>query len=248
MMIYTSLLSPLLYKGRCRTGGGGVGTAGASPDFDELSLVMLPKENHAGFTLVEILVAVTIVALIFSFILGVLTTNMEASREATAKMEIIHEGRFFINRITYDIMSATLLPNSATGGFVGRDLHRDGKSKDELYFTSFARTYISPGPDIDQVEVGYHFSRLGDGRELLMRRESNVIDEDLASGGQSFRISSRVDELRLRYRGNQGWQDSWDTTSGNKKLPQAVAIELTLTDGKKEYFFSGMVRPQMANG
>jgi prepilin-type N-terminal cleavage/methylation domain-containing protein len=202
---------------------------------------MIRVKGEKGFTLVEILVAVTLVAVIFSFIFGVLISNLEASRNASDKMEIIHVGRFFINRITGDLMAASLMPNSGSGSFIGKDLFRDGKSMDELHFTAFTRTYFTLRPQIDQSEIGYYFINREDGASPLMRREADEIDSQVDSGGESFKVSDMVDELTIRYLSDEGWTDSWDSIASGT-IPKAVSVEITLKDGESSYLFSNIVR------
>ena len=195
-----------------------------------------------GFTLVEILVAVGIVSIIFTFIFGVLISTLATSKEATVRMDITHIGRFFINRITGDLSAASLMPNSKRGSFIGKDVHRDGKSMDELHFTAFTRTHFTKRPLIDQSEIGYYFKYGDEGNSQLKRREADVIDSPVDSGGESFPITDKVDELKIRYLSQQGWQDSWDSTL-NQSLPKAVSVEITLIENGRSYFFSNIVRP-----
>ncbi|MFQ5432390.1 MAG: type II secretion system protein GspJ [Nitrospinota bacterium] len=211
---------------------------------------MMPIKNQTetsgatcenGFTLVEILVAVGIVSVIFTFIFGVLTSTLAASKEAAEKMEIMHTGRFFINRITGDLTAASLMLNSGNGAFIGKDLRHSGKSMDELHFTAFAHTHLTRRPQIDQSEIGYYFEYKEDGATLLKRREADVIDSIVDSGGESFPITGKVNELKIRYLAREGWTDSWDSTL-NKSLPKAVSVEITLKDSGRSYFFSNIVR------
>lgn len=199
----------------------------------------LKKEK--GFTLVEILIAVSLVSVIFSFVFGVLTSNLEASQKAESRMEIAHTGRFFIGRITGDLIAASLMPNSKSGAFIGKDVYRDGKSKDELFFTAFTRSHLTLRPPVDQSEIGYYFELLEDGTGTLMRRESDVIDSQLETGGESYQLSDRVEEMTIRYLGSEGWVDAWDSTVTDT-LPKAVSVEITITDENGPHFFSTIVR------
>lgn len=197
--------------------------------------------REKGFTLVEILIAVSLVSIIFSFVFGVLTSNLEVSQKAERQMEIAHTGRFFIGRITGDLIAASLMPNSGVGSFIGKDVYRDGKSKDELFFTAFTRSYLTLLPPVDQSEIGYYFELLDGGAGKLMRRESDVIDSQVETGGESYQLSDRVEEMTIRYLAGEGWVDSWDSTT-TASLPKAVSVEITITDENGSHFFSTIVR------
>ncbi|GMT41822.1 MAG: type II secretory pathway [bacterium] len=198
-------------------------------------------KSRSGFTMIEILLAAVLFSVISSFIYSVLTTSLEASKEAGKWMDINHTGRFFINRIKRDLLSASLMPNSESGIFKGSDMMRDGKERDEVYFTSFTRSYFTLRPQIDQAEIAYYFQILEDEPDILMRRESDVIDDNPQQGGEAYAITYMVDEMKLRYKGNLGWVDNWDSII-SKRLPRAVSVELTLNDSGRSYFFSTIVR------
>ncbi len=199
--------------------------------------------NNGGFTLVEILVAVLIFGIIFSFIFGVLTSSLSASKEAQKRMAMDHTGRFFIQKITAELTSATLLPNSGHGALVGRHFTVNGKSRDEIHFTAFNQTYYTPLPRAGMAEISYYFRVGKSGTETLMRRESDVIETPVDQGGESLELSTQVEELSIKYKKGDAWGDAWDTAQSHT-LPDAVSIELRLAADDKTYFYSAMARPQ----
>jgi len=204
----------------------------------------LQVSEERGFTLLEILVATAIFGIISTVIFGVLNASLSASKQAQNKMEIIQTGRFIISRITMDVSSASAMPLSKQGRFVGKSRTRDGFYHDECHFTAFTRMYYGDGkPRIDQSEVGYYFVVPQEGDEVLMRREADVIEEAVELGGNAFEISERVQELKIRYFGDGDgeWLDVWDSKESGK-FPKFVSVELTLVEREHEYFFSTIVR------
>lgn len=203
----------------------------------------MKSRNNFGFTLVEILVAVLIFGIIFSFIFGVLTSTLTASKEAQKRMAVDHTGRFFIQKITTELTSATLLPISGRGALVGRHFTVNGKSRDEIHFTAFSQTYYSPLPRAGMAEISYYFRTGKSGAETFMRRESDVIEEPVDQGGESLELSTQVAELSIKYKKGETWGTVWDTAQSHM-LPDAVSIEMSLTSGDKTYFYSTIARPQ----
>ncbi len=198
--------------------------------------------KRGAFTLVEIMIAITIFSIISTFLYSVLTDTLTARKKAGSMMEINHAGRFLISRMTRDIMCASSLPLSASGGFTGNRFYRDGKARDELHFTGFTRSYFTARPRIDQAEIGYYFQIPEEGPEILMRRESDLIDSDVKKGGEAYEITDMVEEMKLRYLGENGWVEEWNPKIAGSAIPKAVAVELTLNDGNRSYFFSAIVR------
>lgn len=188
------------------------------------------------------MIAITIFSIISTFLYSVLTDTLSARKKAEQMMEINHAGRFFISRITRDVMCASFLPLSASGSFVGTQFIRDGKERDELHFTGFTRSYFTARPRIDQAEIGYFFQIPKEGPEVFMRRESDLIDSDVKTGGEAYAITEMVEEIKLRYLGKDGWLKEWDSNVLGKVMPRAVSMELTLNDGNRRYFFSAIVR------
>ncbi|MDH5543594.1 MAG: prepilin-type N-terminal cleavage/methylation domain-containing protein [Nitrospinota bacterium] len=215
-------------------------------------------KGEKGFTLIEILISITIFSLIFTFILNVLTTSISASQSAEKTMDVDHVGRFIIKRITADLVSATTLPQSKSGGFIGKAQMYNGKSMDEMHFTSHTRLYYMARPQIDISEIGYYFlpdvNEQGENIMVLMRRESDVVEERIDMGGVSFQISNSIKELKIRYLGKSDrklWLEHWDSENNGQqkgKLPKAVSVELTLADGKRDFFYSTVVKLQDYEG
>jgi hypothetical protein len=160
-------------------------------------------------------------------------------------MDLDQVGRFIIKRMTHDLLSATTLPLSKRGKFVGKSAVYDGFSMDEVHFTAFTRLHFGNRPRIDQSEIGYYFNRDEDDSVQLMRRESDSIKDMVETGGIAFAITARVKEMKIRYLSNksyQGWLDNWDSKNAvTLGFPRAVSIELVLTDGERENFYSTVV-------
>ncbi len=201
------------------------------------------NSNIAGFTLIEMLVAVVVAGIIFSFIFGTLTSTLAASKEAQKRLAVDHVGRFFIQKITTELSCATLLPFSGKGGMLGRHFTVAGKARDEIHFTSFNQTYLSPRPKPGAAEISYYFAAGETGAPTLMRRESDIIEAPVDLGGGSFEVSPDVEELSIKYKRGDKWEEAWDTEQ-NPMLPEAVSIELRLNEEGKSYLYTAVARPQ----
>jgi hypothetical protein len=174
-----------------------------------------------------------------------MTTTLDTGKSVEEKMDLDQVGRFIIKRMTHDLTSATTLPLSRRGRFVGNSAAYEGFSMDEVHFTAFTRLYFGNRPRIDQSEIGYYF-KFKDGESAqFMRRESDAIKDQVETGGTAFEVTTSIKELKIRYLGNksyQGWVENWNSEDpATLGFPRAVSIELLLFDGKRENFYSTVV-------
>lgn len=206
-------------------------------------------KGSRGFTLIEVVVALGILAMISAMVYSAFDGAVDLREAAQVDEETVDGGRVAIARMSREIRMAFLDPRiySATAGqlqggtltetyktlFKGED--DGGNSK--ITFTSFSHLRL------------YHDSREGDQTELtwwlepddggnglykLMHRESPRIDEDPEKGGIDEVLAYGVREFRLRYYDfrKEEWQTEWDSdgTDYKGRLPKAVEINLILED------------------
>lgn len=203
---------------------------------------MTPR-REGGFTLIEVLIAVSIIGIIFAFILSVLTTSISQSRAAERRMDIGHAGRFFVQKISVELTCASLFPLSGRGGLLGKHFTRNGKSRDEIHFTMYGQSYFTGRPRSGVSEVSYFFRTNKQGAEALARREADTVEDPIDAGGEVYELSREVEELSIKYRKGAEWKNTWDSKS-ESALPEEVSVELRLNDGGQSYLFSTVARPQ----
>lgn len=179
----------------------------------------------AGFTLIEVLLAVSILAVITS-IMWISVSNMFRTRDfMNERFE-----RYQIMRVSMDRMARELASTYLAGpehggeplpgeeeeakqaqaesgssqrmrepvqfGMIGRD--------DTLNFTTFAHIRTLAGEKASQhAEIGYFTERhRNDEGELvtaLMRREDTTVDDDITDGGRIFTMIPNVEEVKFEF-------------------------------------------------
>jgi Type II secretion system (T2SS), protein J len=107
----------------------------------------------------------------------------------------------------------------------------DGRNS-ELIFTSLSRrNYYANKKESEQTEISY-FLQPKDGSRYpsLTKRESELIDGDLYSGGRVYSILDNVTSLVFQYWDEKQakWVDDWHSDSGNyrDRFPYAVRMKL----------------------
>lgn len=188
--------------------------------------------SRRGFTLVELMLAILILAIMMSIVYGVVVSTVEAAHrveEITASSEI---GPAILTQIRSDL-EAAFLPKEGDY-FVGLDVKAGTGNRDRIDFVSSAMAYGSEfdtdEPRFHSVnEVGYQVveSRTVPGAGTLYRREDLGLDAEPLRGGRLTELYDRVSHFKLRYLDGELWKDEW-SSKAMKKLPAAVRIELRI--------------------
>lgn len=194
---------------------------------------MKTKRRSGGFTLVELMLAVLILAIMMSIVYGVVVSTVSAARrieEVTASSEV---GPAILTRIRADL-EAAMLPPKEGEFFLGTKQGGGGEGRDRLDFISSEVAYGSEN-DIEEPrfhcinEVGYQVqdSRKDTNAAVLYRREDFFIDADPLKGGHLIEMYDRVRSLSFRYYDGEDWKPEW-SSKAKKGLPKAVEIELKI--------------------
>ena len=219
-----------------------------------------------GFTLLEVLVSVAILAIIMAALYSAYTTNVEAIQIARENGLVHQTARIALDRITRDLQSALTEIRSPSGtnrlGFAGKDQERDGARMDRIDFATL--TYMplaEQSPATDLCEVGYRV--VEDGEEpqvlVLMRRQKilSALPGDDAGPGEGFGEGGIEEELarnlagfRITYEDARGDEvDQWSTqeTMSPAALPVLVRVRLVLKDAlEREHVFTTTIHPELA--
>ena len=177
-----------------------------------------------GFTLLELIISLTIMSAVIVGVYATLSLGTDASERGEARSIENQRIRAALSLITRQLKSAYPLLLQAEGdAFV----YFFGES-DELHFIA-----SSSRPEIGGLEKVSYFIREEDGRRSLwMRVSAPALPADLVEdreGGlrQETEVLPDIDELVWEYFGTQqteqAWQDHW---SGKevRKLPKAVRL------------------------
>ncbi|MBV8882222.1 MAG: prepilin-type N-terminal cleavage/methylation domain-containing protein [Planctomycetaceae bacterium] len=188
--------------------------------------------RKSGFTLVELMLAILILAIMMSIVYGVVVSTVSAAKrveEITASSEI---GPALLTRIRADL-EAAFLPKEGEF-FVGSKRPGGGADRDRIDFISSDVAYGSEN-DVEEPrfhsinEVGYQVldSRKDPNVGILYRREDFFIDAEPLKGGRLTEMYDRVRGFSLRYYDGKEWRADWSSKT-QKGLPKAVEIELRL--------------------
>ncbi|MDD5434103.1 MAG: type II secretion system protein GspJ [Nitrospira sp.] len=198
-------------------------------------------DTENGFTLMEVLIAIAILAIVLSTVYESFVQTRKAIGKTEASIEELRGVRAAFSRIMQDISMAFLVKENDSTFFTGKDDSSEGYPSDSIDFTSYAnRIRNKDAKESDQAEIGYYLKRGNEGGSVLMKRVKKRIDTNPGYGGDSFEITEDIVGLNFRYLDNDAWVDSWDS-SVNKTIPQAVEITIIVKDSSgNERTFKGI--------
>jgi len=198
-----------------------------------------------GFTLIEVLISVAILAAITSLLFGAFSALKRSKDGLSRVQDRQREGRLAMARITRELQSAYLsahIPlNQAL--LVQKTLFKSerGTPADRLDFTAFANRRLDRDSHVsDQCELSYFGSPNPDnsGTTDLVRRIDTELDLEPSKGGKVEVLATDIDLFDLQYLDATSgqWQESWDTTQSTgqpDRLPLQVRVILVLNGGAR---------------
>jgi prepilin-type N-terminal cleavage/methylation domain-containing protein len=210
-----------------------------------------PNHKPHGFTLVELLLAVALTALIATAVFGTLAAGRDASRRTEVVGELDQIARQALDRIAADFQLVRRPLEAFDTGFVGLDGGEDdpagARDTADVVTASPLPVPGSPGgppADLAAAAAGTPATAGADLARVLwaideddatperglVRREQRLltaVTTDLDASLDAVEIAPEAVGLRLRYLGDAGWVDAWDSRQLDA-LPHAVEIGLTV--------------------
>ncbi|MAQ14336.1 MAG: general secretion pathway protein GspJ [Sandaracinus sp.] len=201
---------------------------------------MKRTRRTAGVTLVEAMVAITILTIVSTLVWGAYDQTLRNKQRVEGNVDRNHQIFAALDRMQRELSMAFVSihfnesPSLQTVRtcFIGKD-HGE---RDRIDFTSFShQRLIADAHESDQNELSYFITSHPDDRRIkvLARREQNRIDDDPQEGGHIAILVEDVEGLDLEYLDpvSNTWQRNWDTTQTTgqpNRLPSQVRITLTV--------------------
>jgi general secretion pathway protein J len=199
------------------------------------------RRSPRGFTLMEIMVAVSITALMGAMIAITFNTSFNAKEVVEGEAERYRMVRVGMARMAREIGSAFVSDrydprryrdsNDRPTNFIGE--------RDKLLFTTFAHQRLyTDAKESDQAVVEYSVQPSTDresrGRQDLVRRVNANVDDRMDRGGTTDLLIENVKRVEFEYwdTDRKEWDDEWDTRRSERKsiLPTRVRIMVVVAD------------------
>ncbi|HSG05012.1 MAG TPA: prepilin-type N-terminal cleavage/methylation domain-containing protein [Nitrospiria bacterium] len=198
--------------------------------------------QNRGFTLLEVLIAITISALVLTVVYQTFNGIVDSAARLEEVSDMDQMARISLGIISRELRSAYWKEkNSGDLTFSGVDGLDGGEASDKLVFTTFSPWIGKDGTVSPNLSViSYDLEAAGEEEEfyLMHLEDPNPLSQSLSSR-QRYELAEQVKGFNLRYFDEEAgeWKDEWDAGI-EKKLPNAVEIQLyfkTSAGGEQMY-------------
>ena len=183
---------------------------------------------RSGFTLIEVLLAVSLVAMMATLVFGSLFVTLsaiDAARANSANEQIVR------NTLRVMIDELSVGKNSTNGPWMGINGQQDGQPADSVAFLTMGQFRGAESTkDTELVRIVY--TREGDLLLRFVRKNLyGLTDESV----ERIELARKVKAFNVRYYNDKAnlWVDEWDGR-GPSGTPKALLIELTLLEENAE--------------
>jgi general secretion pathway protein J len=194
-----------------------------------------------GFTLVEIMLALALMALLTSLLWGTFAQTAKVKKRIETAQDRTHTVRVALMRMSREIEMAFISASEAIGSQERRTMfsglsHTDF---DELRFSWFGHMRMcADAAEGDTALVSYFTQNDLDNPLVtnLMRRETKRLEAKALKliPGETYLLCPAISRLKFAYYDykQKDWREDWDTTKadGQQYLPTQVRISLTVLD------------------
>ncbi len=196
------------------------------------------RRNHGGFTLLELLTATAMFAVIVVALYTVFYGALRMRERAHDTFEERLPKDALMALLWRDLSCAPVPSGILAGAFVGEKIEEGGQRLDrlELYTASAVVDENDPWGDIQIVALSTEPPENSDeaeGRDLVRETNRNLL-ASTEEEPQEQRLLHGLESLEFQYYDGEEWQDSWDSTARENTLPLAVRIQVRFQSDEEE--------------
>ena len=187
--------------------------------------------SERGFTLIEVLVAISILGILLTSVYGIFSSVSLARERLDADSAEYHRARVLFDRLGRELRGAYFQPSDQNLVFTGL------KADDGSFELELTTSAVSPLSETGSGIAKVHYLLSDDKEEaangrVLLRSEYPVHDSVDEEAAGMMRLVPGIETMSLRFYANGQWQTTWQArTSG---LPELVEIALQLRTGGEE--------------
>jgi type II secretion system protein J len=206
------------------------------------------RPNVGGFTLLEVMIAVAIMATIMAVLFTTYSAAVERAARTRELSQMYHEARVILELMASDLRTAYVkeateqaqqtLQQQARArlySFVGEDLSETGAPMDKLVFATILPSSRTDTPETELCRITYRLELVVESprERMLVRRVNCSLDPAATNQDHLYLLTDLARGLDFKYYDDRGNEHvEWDsgTSSGGKRLPARVKIMVLLTD------------------
>lgn len=205
------------------------------------------RKRRRGFTLIEMMIAITVAALILGASYATLNAGFASQKLVEPRLDAVQNARVALALLTADLRAAC--PLSKDYDFLGAQRKIDGAEADNLDFGTHNYTPKRPSEG-DFCQISYYVEKDKESGELtLWRRRNPRFALNALSGGSREPIARGIASLQFEYYDGFDWYDTWGELDHKARdaaavatvaepntpgLPVAVRITLSMYPARRE--------------
>lgn len=213
------------------------------------------QQPDSGFTLIEILIAIFIFAIIVTTIFGSYNSVFTSAEAINQGVKSYEMARNCLNRMIFDLESIhlSLPPQYSPPDFngppdpyriVGDTNNVQSIAFPKLRFTSTAHVSFGGKAESGIAEIVYYVQATDDDNCLLRRADNLYPYQPFEENANDPVLCENVKSLTFKYYDREGIEcDLWDSDAEDfgYATPGAISIKLELTSGTDSLWFKTMV-------
>ena len=183
-------------------------------------------KGRSGFTLVELLVTASMLAVLAAAGLVVLDAGIRSAQKTRRCGRMVAYTERALSAMAMDLRAAVEHDGVR---LLSLDAQYEGRDADTIDFIAQRVRQWKQEPGVTgRCEIGYYIDNDPDTEERwLMRRQDDTLDEDPLEGGALSQAGPFVSELNLEFFDGLDWVSGWDDS---QRFPEAVYISIVVVD------------------
>ncbi|GBE11788.1 hypothetical protein BMS3Bbin14_00179 [bacterium BMS3Bbin14] len=198
--------------------------------------ILSPLKGRRGMTLLEIMLALLVLAMVVAMVTLSLSGSLNVVSETRKQGELYHQAQVALERISDDLASAVMTNDVR---FQGKRMAIDGRRADSLRFASMAHIVFDPKHDHPGMAVISYTVRPdpGNSGDLVLLRADRLLRPPVEQGGNSegdkgFLLCNGLRSVRFSFTNKSGEKsDSWGAAPEDEKdmVPRPLPVTVTCT-------------------
>jgi general secretion pathway protein J len=191
----------------------------------------------AGFTLIEMMLAITILSIVLVMIAGSFNAVIHSKVHGEARLEVDREGRAILWELANEIRGAVQTPSPPSNVLlIGLGQMRDGVPVDGITLSTLTAGHRRAITGLDAEQMVSYTVKLNKNwrkRYVLTRTQRSALLTSSTVTTPPIELADNVILLHFKYFDGNSWLESWDSTAvpPPTQLPIAVSIDLALDAG-----------------
>ena len=182
-----------------------------------------PARKESGFTLIEIMLAISLAALLLTAVYWTYFSINRSIEIASEGQESFEAGRILLDLVKKDIRGVV----SGKYPLVGKTETIEGVVMGEISFVT--TSHLGAGP-LTVRKVGYALIKDERGEKVLIRKESGNLKGEMEDAAVA-ELSRLVKSFDLAFYNGTEWVNQWDSAANNS-LPRQIRIIFDMLEGR----------------